>query len=357
MTRNRIPALLCAALLWAAHGLPAQQTPLNGVAARVEDRVITLGEVLREMQPAEERIRSEARSRLEFQRRRKELAEQVLNRLIDRTLIIREFEKSEMIIPPDILEQRYDDHITEEFEGDRAEFLEYLRAIGKSDREFRQEMKERLIVGAMRNERMGSPTAVSPVRVREYYEANRAQFYQEEQVRLRMIVLEQNDDETAEEIAVLAQSILDEFETGRTFDSLARQYSEGDKANSGGLWGWIDRDMLKSDLADVAFDLEPGTASEPVTLGRFTYILLAENRKSAGVRDLEDVRGKVEERIATEMAREAMDRWIQRLRARAFIRTYLNDVTLVQNDGQASETPIEMNLNDEENTAYDAQPL
>src|SRR5690554_896057 len=70
------------------------QPYVNGIAAIVEDSIITLEDLRREIAPLVPQIRTESRNRQEFDQRIGEVSSEVLQQLIDRILILREFESS-----------------------------------------------------------------------------------------------------------------------------------------------------------------------------------------------------------------------------------------------------------------------
>ncbi|OIR57838.1 MAG: peptidyl-prolyl cis-trans isomerase (NIMA-interacting) [Amphiamblys sp. WSBS2006] len=53
-------------------------------------------------------------------------------------------------------------------------------------------------------------------------------------------------------------------ENKRPFDKVAHEYSE-DKARQGGSLGWITREKVVKEFADVAFGLEKSSCSAPIT--------------------------------------------------------------------------------------------
>lgn len=61
-----------------------------------------------------------------------------------------------------------------------------------------------------------------------------------------------------------AQEILDKLNEGEDFVALAKEYSTGPSAESGGDLGWFPKDAMVEPFADAAFALEVGEISEPV---------------------------------------------------------------------------------------------
>ena len=103
----------------------------NGIAAVVEDKVITVDDVRREISPLIPQIQREARNEADFNRRLEQLQDSIIQDLIDRVLIIKEFRKDEKKqIPAGYIDRHISDIQAEQFENDRSKFLAYLRARG-----------------------------------------------------------------------------------------------------------------------------------------------------------------------------------------------------------------------------------
>lgn len=294
----------------------------QGIAAEVEDQIITFEEVRREMAPLIPQIRESARSRAEFNRRMEELYFEVLQNLIDRILIVKEFRKREFQIPQAFIENEFDRILIEDFDRDRARFLEYLESIGKNVREFRSDLRERIIVSVMRSEKRRSESQISPERIERFYSENKIHFYEEEAVRLRIIMLRPLADENEDLMRQNIERVQEELASGRAFADVARQFSQDGRRDRGGDWGWIKRSDLKDELSVVAFRLDVGSYSEPVPMGNQTFFLYVEDRRDEGIQPLNEVRERIEDILANQLARQAQDQWLERLRRDAFIKFY-----------------------------------
>ena len=294
----------------------------QGLAAEVENTIITFEELRREMAPLIPRIRESSRSRAEFTARMEELYFEVLQNLIDRVLIVKEFGKKEYNIPQTYVENEYDRILIEDFENDRARFLEYLESQGKNVREFRMDLRERIIVSIMRGEKRKSQSQISPERIEQFYNENKINFYEEEAVKMRIIMLRPLADENPDQMRQTLDRIYEELEAGEEFTEVARKYSQDSRRERGGDWGWIQRPDLKDELSAVAFSLDIAEYSDPVTIGDQIFILFAEDKREEGIQPINEVRDRIEEILASNLARQAQQQWIERLRREAYIRYY-----------------------------------
>lgn len=327
MIRTFFPIIAGMVFGFFPNALPAQQAhniwdpPFKqGIAAEVENTVITFEELRREMSPLIPEVREAARSSEDFNQQMRDLYFEVLQNLIDRVLIVEEFIDKEFNLPQSYIENEFDRILIEDFENDRARFLDYLKSQGKNVREFRRDLQERIIVSIMRSEKRRSQSQISPERIEQFYNENKINFYQEEAVKLRIIMLRPLADENEDQMRQTMEQIYEELEEGRSFADVAAEYSQDSRRERGGDWGWIQRPDLKDELSTVAFELAPGEYSDPITLGQQTFILFVEDRREEGIQPLNQVRDRIEEILASQLARQAQKQWIERLRREAYIR-------------------------------------
>ncbi|HVU32914.1 MAG TPA: peptidylprolyl isomerase [Opitutaceae bacterium] len=295
----------------------------NGIVAVAEDKIITVADVMREIVPLQQQIRNESHSQQEYDQKMEQLEDSVIQDLIDRVLIIKEFHKDDKRhIPESYIDNAIADRISEQFDNDRAKFLAYLRSQGKTLRDYRKDVEDDIIYSYMRSQQQKSATIVSPVRIENYYNENKDKFYQEDKVHLRLIQLTRNDGETDETLLHEANQILARFKAGEKFEDLAKEYSRDARRSKGGDWGWLQRSDFRPEFADKAFALKKGQASDPILLPEGCFILYAEDRKFAGIQPIDDVRDQIERILTTQMSRNSQERWLERLRRNGYVKHY-----------------------------------
>jgi peptidyl-prolyl cis-trans isomerase SurA len=307
-------------------GSPADSLNLrfaNGIVAVAEDKIITVADVMREIIPLQQQIRNEARSQKEYDERMEQLEDSVIQDLIDRVLIIKEFHKDEKRrIPESYVDNAIADRISEQFDNDRAKFLAYLRSQGKTIREYRRDVEDDIIYSYMRGQQRKSETIVSPVRIETFYNENKDKFYQEDQVHLRLIQLTRNQGETDEQLKQQANLVLARFKAGEKFEDLAKEYSRDARRSKGGDWGWLKRSDFRQEFSEKAFNLKKGEASDPIILPEGAFLLFAEDRKYAGIQPIDDVRDQIERMLVTQMSRTSQEKWLERLRRNGYVKHF-----------------------------------
>lgn len=310
--------LAVAAMASPTHGAES----VNGIAAIVNNDVITYSEVRGLAEPRERLLRSQY-SGEELNKKIIELRKATLQDLIDRQLIIQQFQKDKLDIPGFFVDERVKDVIRESFGGDRNAFIKTMEAQNFSMSRFRSLEREKIIVQAMRSKNVKSNLIVPPAKVEEYYRQHREQYSTKAQVKLRMIMIPGKGDASADDPQKsMAEEIRAKLITGADFDKMAQMYSEDSTRDLGGDWGWIDNKTLSAPLTEVAFKLRPGEVSKVVNLANNYYILKVEARQGGDLKPLKDVRADIEGQLRQEQAQKLQDHWIASLRSKAYIKTF-----------------------------------
>lgn len=301
---------------------PLQGILGDGVAAQVNDRVITISELNTVLQVEIERLRR-AYSGQELRARIEESQRDALDQMIEKRLIIDYFHQQEFGMPAEYVESEVAKEVVRLFGGDRMAFLRALRNDGMTYGEFRENVEERLIVQVMRS-RIVREVTIPPGQVIRYYEDHKEDFKQAPQVKLWLILIEGEEDSPQRAAAKQrAEEIVERLSAGEAFQDLAREYSSGAFRDKGGDWDWVEKgSLLRSDLEEVAFSLQPGQYSEVIPTESGFYILRVEDRKEAGYLPLSDVRLQIQKRLEDAEKTKRYRDWIEKLRQNAYVKVY-----------------------------------
>jgi parvulin-like peptidyl-prolyl isomerase len=306
--------------VWMA--IAAQSAPdiLDGVAAIVNSNVITYSEVRDYVQPAIQQLQRQY-SGEELREKIRATQMDALNNLIDRTLILHEFNSKGYTIPDTIIEQQINEIIANEYGGDRTAFTKTLQAQKLTYGQYREKIRERTVIQAMRNRKSQQEVVVSPHRIEEYYKHHLDDYKVKDQVKLRMIFIKKAgaDDDARR---AFAQSLVTKLESGAKFEDLAKQYSEDADAKRGGERDWIVRDTIQKELNDAAFSLKPSQHSKLIETAAGYYMLKVDDVKPAHTKTLADVRDNIEKILIQEQRARMQEHWVRDLRAKAFIKLF-----------------------------------
>ena len=307
-------AMVCAA------AAPARSLPVDGYAAFVNNRVITVGEVLAIVEPIRAQL-AESSGGEELEQKMEEAYQEGLDALIERALILEEFTAMGGNIPDRAVDDQINVMINERFKNDRTAFLEALAEDRMTLDDWREETRNRLIVNLMRRREIIDRVNISPRAVRELYDSRSSQYQVPEQIRLSMIVLHKGT--TSDDRAVKkkeAEQIREKLLTGSDFAAIAKSSSEGYKATEGGDQGWMDPKTLRKELADAVAVLDPGRISDVIETDDDFYILKVEAKKSASTIPFDSMRTKIEDELRKAEELKLYKAWIERLKRKFYVK-------------------------------------
>jgi peptidyl-prolyl cis-trans isomerase SurA len=295
----------------------AKRVMVDGVAAHVNEDVIRISEVIAVLQPMYRRLAYKYRGN-DLKKKLSEAYDTSLNTLIDRSLILYEYEKQEARIPDFIFENRIKEIINDSFQGDRQVLRAALEKDHMSYDDWKKAVKERMIVSSMRSSNLGYHVGVSPAAVRKYYLANKEKYKTGGEVRMRIIVISRKSDDGADKIEATMKALSE----GKDFAEVARKYSEGDKAGKGGDWGWVDPGILRSELMEAVQSLKKGSHSKVINTAGEWYVVKVEDRKSQNVMTMDEAREFIEKELKSQRADRLYREWMDRLRKDAYVKVF-----------------------------------
>lgn len=361
--RSRRMRVLVVLITLLIAGFSASAGSPNGIAAIVNDTVITYYEVQAYTFQAVDLLRrTYGRNPEVLNQKVTETMMDGLEQLIEKQLILDDFKAAGGLLPESIIDDEVKDRIRKVF-GDRITATKSLQAQGKSFESFRKEIHDEIIVQFMRQKNVASAITISPTKIEHYYATNGHQFQVQDEVKLRMIMLNRADGSSAGELLARAREISRKVEEGIPFGEMAAAYHQG--SQKGGDWGWVERKVLNKGLSEIAFSLRPGERSGVIGLAReadsywifeYTktnsaamgrrysnkdefleakrfqlssgeeppspqevYLMLVEEKRDARVRPLEEVRDEIEKTLIFQERARLHKQWIDRLKAKHFV--------------------------------------
>ena len=293
---------------------------VDRILAKVNDEIITLSELRREMEPVRIEIMSKVPPAQQEQAL-KAMEEKVLDSLIEASLI---YQKA--------IEMEYNAHVEEDVASyiqqvmkdndfkDTDEFEEALARQGQSMRTFRETIEKNLVSQALVNDFIHSRINLLTPEIERYYQNNQADFTTLEEVTLSEIILDTTDGVSDAEI--LASDIADRIRKGESFETLARLYSKGSTAGKGGGIGTYVIDKLNAETRKVLADVGEGEISAPHKAAEGLIIYRMDVRKPAVVQPLDEVRDEIRKVLYQQKQNPEYERFIAQLKEAAYIQIF-----------------------------------
>lgn len=302
-------------------GLPLHAEMADGIQAIVNDTAITYAQVEEYTAPVMETLRRQYAGQPEaLEKAMNDAIKDSLEQLIERQLILHAFDTEGYKLPDSVFDNVFQEEMRDRF-GDRVTMIKTLQAQGMTVEQYREQVRDRFIEGEMRRQNVSQEIIISPYKVQTYYEAHQSDYHVDDQIKLRMITLNKTSTDDTNAVR-LGNEILSEIKKGATFQEMAMLYSQDAQQHQGGDRGWVERPVLRKELADAAFALKRGQTSDVIDLPEACYLLYVEDVRAAHVKPLSEVRDSIEKTLRIQEQDRLQKQWIESLKNKTFIRLF-----------------------------------
>jgi peptidyl-prolyl cis-trans isomerase SurA len=303
--------------------MPTQQaiTPngqvVEGVAARVNDQIITRSEYQR----AEQGLLQEAQQQNLTQSQLDDRVNNLLRDMIDKQLLISKGKELGINCDADVIRQL--DDIRKQNHLDSMEALEKAaQQQGISFEDFKQQIRESCITQKVVSEEVGRRINMTHSMEDAYYSAHLSDFAVPEQVHLSEILIPTPDNATDAQLAAAkakADAVEQQLKGGASFAQLAKTESGGPTASAGGDLGDFKRGALGDILEKASFSLPVGGNTEPIRTRQGYVILHVDSHQQAGTPPLSAIEPQVQQAIYVEQLQPALRAYLTKARDEAYI--------------------------------------
>ena len=270
MIRILLLALLMVNNVWAQ--------PMDRIIAVVNDEVLLESELV-EM---EQTVRSQLRQRNAAMPPSDMLRKQVMERLILQRVQIQKAESIGVRVGDDALNAALR-QIAENNKITLREFRDVLTKDGYDFADFRDSIREEMIISRLRKSQVEDRVVVSDREVDTYLATQSVQGTSETSYHLLHILISVPEAASPEQIQS-AQEKLKKIQSllnaDADFSEVASGYSDGQNALEGGDLGWRKKGELPSLFSVVVPNLEVGEVSEPLRSGSGYHLVVVKDKKS-----------------------------------------------------------------------------
>ncbi len=295
---------------------------VDSILASVNGDPISMMDLIWESGRDEARL-SAIYSGKELYRQVRKLRKRILEDIISKKLIVEDYKKVDFEIPEQYIEDTLDEIAMSFSDGTQEGLAKKAEKSGTSIEKLRRQAREKVIVDMMLNRHYYKNINVTPREIFEYYKKNKEEFSSPPKVELALLFLKNNGrhkDNFAKTVNDIQRDTKSRNE--KIFKSLTVLYSEGPNAENGGYLGWIEKDKLRPEFAEVLKKAEPGFISGPVKTEEGVYFIRVADRKKAKDVDFDNVDDDIRKKLESKLRRKAYDNYIKTLRENAIIRYY-----------------------------------
>jgi peptidyl-prolyl cis-trans isomerase SurA len=311
---------------------PYGGTTVEDIIARVNDQIITKSDYDRAESELDQEGQQHGLSMQEMAAERKDL----LRNLIDQQLWLSKGKELDITGETELVKRL--DEIRKQANLDSLEDLEKAaKEQGVSFEDFKANIRNQIITQEVMRQEVGEHIQMTPGEVQRYYEEHKQDYAQPESERLSEILISAGTDDPAKVAAAKAKA--DDLEarlhSGGDFAQLARSFSDGTTAASGGDLGQYKRGQLPKVLEDKTFGLNSGQYTDPILTRQGYIILKVVQHTPGGPRPYKDAEEDVEQAYYMSLMDPAIRDYLNQMRDQAFIQ-------IKQGYVDAGATPAEL---------------
>ena len=303
---NFKPLILAAALGLTQNVHAADVKFSDGIAAVVDNDVITQREVAQAVAAARSRLPKGS------QISNDELRQQVLSQLVNQSLIIQAGKRKKIQ--------------ASEAEID-AVLAQNPTQAKKANKAVRRQIADSIVVEKVRQQAIMQNSRVSDAEVDRFLAQAQRQGITLpageplRQYKAQHILLKADSDNAVSAAESSIRKIYAQARSGTDFSALARQYSQDTSAGNGGDLGWFSDGQMVAPFEDAVHKLKPGQVSPPVRTQFGWHIIKLNEVRDAGTPE-ERQRNAVRQYISNQKAQQATTNLLQELHSSSYVNVH-----------------------------------
>jgi peptidyl-prolyl cis-trans isomerase SurA len=318
--------------------LSPADTVVEEIICRVNNEIITRSEYVRSRDQLKQEVMQQDPSTAD--RVFAEKQRDVLRDLIDQQLLLQKGKELGITGDTELIKRL--DEMRKQMNLATMEDLEKAaEAQGASYEDFKQNLRNQIITQRVIGQEVGQKLSMGKDEEKKFYDAHKAEMEQPEEVRLSEILIApkpvvkapatatpdakptpptEEEMQVALEVAkAKADDVLDQFHKGAKFDDLAKKYSDGPSAKSGGDLSYFERGKLSKELEDKVFALKTGEVTDVIRTKQGYVILQTTEHQMAGIPTLKEVEPKIQDALYMQKLQPALRAYLTTLREQAYI--------------------------------------
>ena len=280
--------------------LSAFAVEVDGIAARVGSSVILKSAVLGEMRRAgvgEEKYA------------------EVRGEMIERELILKAAARAKLQMQDWVVENRVREIVTRMFGGDANRFKAALAKDRVTFPEWRQRVKDDMVVAAMRWQTVDKTVSANPADMRREYESHPERYMTGNRVTVSAILIGPGDADKKSEIEEALKT--------EPFAEVAKKYSSDARAKDGGQWKDIKpEDEFRPEVCAEIAKMKKGETSKWIELDGWNFLVRKDDEKAGSKMTFEEAYDDIAQNVRKELADKRYREWIDRLKAETYIKVY-----------------------------------
>lgn len=218
-----------------------------------------------------------------------------VNSLLAQKIVEKEISKNDIKVTDKEIEEELAEY--QEYYGGEEAFNSVLESSGVNLADVKEDIKRNVATNKLLEDRI----EITEEEMKTYFEENKAQYAQTEQVQASHILVE--DEATAKEVK-------EKLDAGGDFAELAKEYSTDSSSESGGDLGYFGKGEMVAEFEEAAFSMEIGEISAPVKSEFGYHIIKVVDKKEAKDAVYEDVKDEIKSTLFDTKAQTEYSTWL-----------------------------------------------
>jgi len=290
-----ISLFFCLFLLFSLSACSPTAESNKAVVIRVGDRVVTVGDIKREVRIAS--IENDVPPKAVWAS-----INELVNRIVDDALVLEYGEKNGIFLNEIELEKAIKNIVKDYPENSFNEML-LSRCIDYN--EWKERVSEHLLIKEIVKEQTASLPPISYHAIKSYYQERKEDFLHPSRSKFVHVVTKTRKE---------AEAFLARLNGGEDMKELVKEQSSGS-----GIYGnygihWKAKYIFPSPLPDIIFSIPVGKLSNIIKTPYGFHIIKVLKREPPGVKDLLEVEGKIENMLLNKAVERRYTAWLKELR-------------------------------------------
>ena len=255
--------------------------------------------------------------------KRTELEKKILDRLITVQVLKRKATEADVAKGKTTAEKMLGDIRAQA--GSAEGFRRQVEALGLTPETFVAQFTERALVEEVINREVRDPVAITPERVKKFYDENGPRFEQPESLRAAHILLATRDLVTNQELSPekqkaqrdLMEALLKRARAGEDFSKLAKEFSQDPGSKERGGEYVFARGTMALEFETAAFGLKPNQISDVITTKYGFHIIKLLERMPAKKIEFDKVKEKIRTGLQQEEADKLLPAYLEKVKKEA----------------------------------------
>ncbi len=295
---------------------------VDRIVAVVNDEIIILSELNEKYIPYVEKLKTFGYPPEKELQILYKVRDDILERLIEKKLENQEIKKSQISVEETEIDKAIEQIKERSFFTDE-DMRQALAKDGLTIEKYREQMKEQILKSKLINYKVKSRVVITNEDIKKYYDHHPEKYSGKEKYHLRNIIMKFpvfGGDSEKQAVYQKMTGVLEQIREGKTFEDMARKYSESSLASSGGDLGEFSLDDLSVKIRDAVKELTPGEFTPVLETEQGYQIFFLEEILEASGKTLEEVTTEIENILYDEELEKKFQTWISDLKKQSHIK-------------------------------------